>query len=174
LRYFRLMVDERVKHRVEPAALSPLQVEAILSNSPMKEPQDTPLFLAVHTDQRTIYPDLLEFPIPLVSDRLKAILVKYMPGLEWEAAILTDFQQARQDVYWVLRPPIVDCLSAQTEWYPNDTLKHLVLRQGEVESPVFRIAGLIEPHIYIHLSVAESLLRRPSTGIRVQRIEIEH
>lgn len=168
------MVDERVKHRVEPAALSPLQVEAILSNSPMKEPQDAPLFLAVHTDQRTIYPDFLEFPIPLVSDRLKALLEKYMPGLEWEVAILTDFQQARQDVYWVLRPPFIDCLSAQTEWYSNDTLKRLVLRQGEMESPVFRIAGLIEPHIYIHLSVAESLLRRSFTGIRVQRVEIEH
>lgn len=164
MRYFRLMVDERVKHRVE----------AILSNAPMKEPQDAPLFLAVHTDQRTIYPDFLEFPIPLVSDRLKALLEKYMPGLEWEAAILTDFQQARQDVYWVLRPPIIDCLSAKTEWYPNDTLKRLVLRQGEMESPVFRIERLIEPHIYIHLSVAESLLRRSFTGIRVQRVEIEH
>lgn len=174
MRYFRLMMDERVKHRVEPAALSPLQVEAILSNAPMKEPQDAPLFLDVHTDQRTIYPDFLEFPMPLVSDRLKALLEKYMPGLEWEAAILTDFQQARQDVYWVLRPPMVDCLSAQTEWYPNDVLKHLVLKQGEMESPVFRITGLIEPHIYIHLSVAESLLRRSFTGIRVQRIEMEH
>lgn len=44
---------------------------------------------------------------------------------------------------------------------------------GEVESPVFRIKGLIEPHIYIHLAVAESLLRRFFTGIRVQRVEME-
>lgn len=173
MRYFRLMMDERVKHRVEPAALSPLQVEDILTGTQGQKQQDDPLFLAVHTDQRTIYPDFLEFPMPLVSDRLKAILEKYMPGMEWEAAILTDFQQARQDVYWVLRPPIVDCLSAQTEWYPNDTLKRLVLRQGVMESPVFRIGGLIEPHIYIHLAVAESLLRRSFTGIRVQRIEME-
>ncbi|MFK4303943.1 hypothetical protein ABH892_004071 [Paenibacillus sp. RC254] len=174
MRYFRLMVDERVKHRVEPAALSPLQVEDILTDAPMKGPQDEPLFLDVHTDQRTIYPDFLEFPLPLMSDRLKALLEKYMPGLEWKAAILTDFQQARQDVYWMLRPPIVDCVSAQTEWYPNDVLKHLVLKKGDIPSPVFRIAGLIEPHIYIHLAVAESLLRRSFTGIRVQRIEMEH
>lgn len=172
MRYFRLMVDERVKHRVEPAALSPLQVEDILTGT--QGLQDDPLFLAVHTDPRTIYPDFLEFPLPLVSDRLKALLEKYLPGLEWKAAILTNFQQARQDVYWVLRPPLVDCLSAQTEWYPNETLKRLVLRQGKMESPVFRIGGLIEPHIYIHLSVAESLLRRSFTGIQVQRIEMEH
>jgi len=74
----------------------------------------------------------------------------------------------------VLRPPMVDCLSVQTELYPNDVLKYLVLKQGDIPSPVFRIAGLIEPHIYIHLSVAESLLRRSFTGIRVQRIEMEH
>ncbi|WP_043922594.1 hypothetical protein [Paenibacillus terrae] len=168
------MMDERVKHRVEPAALSPLQVEDILTETPGQEQQDDPLFLAVHTDSRTVYPDFLEFPLPLVSDRMKALLEKYMPGLEWRAAILTDFQQARQEVYWVLRPPMVDLLSSQTEWYPNDTLKRLILRQGEMEPPVFRIEGLIEPHIYIHLAVAESLLRRSFTGIRVQRIEMEH
>ncbi|KJD46851.1 hypothetical protein [Paenibacillus terrae] len=167
------MVDERVKHRVEPAALSPLQVEDILTGTQGQKQQDDPLFLAVHTDSRTVYPDFLEFPLPLVSDRLKALLEKYMPGLEWKAAILTDFQQARQDVYWVLHPPMVDCLSAQTEWYPNDMLKRLILRQGEMESSVFRIEGMIEPHIYIHLAVAESLLRRSFTGIRVQRVEME-
>ncbi|CCC83118.1 hypothetical protein PPM_0181 [Paenibacillus polymyxa M1] len=172
MRYFRLMVDERVKHRVEPAALSPLQVEDILTGA--QGQQDDPLFLAVYTDPRTVYPDFLEYPLPLVSDRMKALLEKYMPGLEWRAAILTDFQQARQEVYWVLRPPKMDRLSAQTEWYPNETLKRLILRQGEMESPVFRIVGLIEPHIYIHLAVAESLLRRSFTGIRVQRIEMEH
>ncbi|MBP1172898.1 hypothetical protein JOD82_003470 [Paenibacillus sp. 1182] len=174
MRYFRLMVDERVKHRVEPAALTPLQVEDILTETQGQKQQDDPLFLAVHTDSRTVYPDLLEFPLPLVSDRLKALLEKYMPGLKWKAAVLTNFQQVRQEVYWVLRPPMVDCLSAQTEWYPNDTLKHLVLKPGDIPSSVFRIVGLIEPHIYIHLAVAESLLRRSFTGIRVQRIEMEH
>ncbi|SUA98375.1 Uncharacterised protein [Paenibacillus thiaminolyticus] len=173
MRYFRLMVDERVKNRVEPAAMSPLQVTDILTETQGQKQQEASLFLAVHTDPHTVYPDFLEFPLPLVSDRMKALLEQYMPGLEWRAAILTDFQQARQDVYWLLRPPMEDCLSAQTEWYPNQTLKRLVLRQGEVESPVFRIKGLIEPHIYIHLAVAESLLRRFFTGIRVQRVEME-
>lgn len=173
MRYFRLMVDERIKHRVEPASLSPLQVEDILSdhNNNMQT-EETPLFLAVHTDSRTVYPDFIEFPLPLVSDAMKALLEKYMPGLEWKAAILTDFQQARQDVYWVLRPPAVDCLSTQTEWYPDHTLKHLVLRREPIESPIFRIADLLEAHIYIDLAVAESLLRRPFTGVRVQKVEM--
>lgn len=171
MRYFRLIVDERVKNRVEPAAMSPLQVKDILTENQGQKQQEDPLFLAVHTHPQTVYPDFLEFPLPLASDRMKSLLEKYMPGLEWRAAILTDFKQARQDLYWLLRPPLVDCLSEQTEWYPNHTLKRLVLRQGEVESPVFRIRGLIEPHIYIHLAVAESLLRRSFTGIRVQRVE---
>ncbi|WP_176718109.1 hypothetical protein [Paenibacillus kribbensis] len=171
MRYFRLMVDERVKHRVEPASLSPLQVEDILSDN-RAQAEDTPLFLAVHTDSQTVYPDFLEYPLPLVSDSMKALLEKYMPGLEWKAAILTDFQQARQDVYWVLRPPVVDCLSVQTEWYPDHTLKHLVLRHGKIDSSIFRIAGLMEAHIFIDLAVAESLLRRPFTGVRVQKIEM--
>ncbi|MGG4207625.1 hypothetical protein ABEW60_25145 [Paenibacillus jamilae] len=44
MRYFRLMVDERVKHRVEPAALSPLQVEDILTGTQGQKQQDDPLF----------------------------------------------------------------------------------------------------------------------------------
>ncbi|MFU1798273.1 hypothetical protein ACM1RC_30755 [Paenibacillus azoreducens] len=173
MRYFRLKVDERVKNRVELAPMSPLQVKDILKETQGQKQQEDPLFLAVHTNPQTVYPDFLEFPLPLVSDQVKVLLEKYVPGLEWRAAILTDFQQARQDIYWLLRPPMEDCLSAQTEWYPNHTLKRLVLRQGELESPIFRIRGLIEPHIYIHLAVAESLLRRSLTGIRVQRVEME-
>ncbi|AOK93039.1 hypothetical protein AOU00_17115 [Paenibacillus polymyxa] len=165
------MVDERVKHQVETAPLAPLQVEDILSGHTIQT-EDTPLFLAVHTDPRTVYPDFLEFPLPLVSDSMKALLEKYMPELEWKAAILTDFQQARQDVYWVLRPPVVDCLSSQTEWYPDHTLKQLVLKYEKIEPSIFRIAGLLEAHIYINLAVAESLLRRPFTGVRVQKVEM--
>lgn len=44
MRYFRLMVDERIKHRVEPASLSPLQVENILSDS-RTQAENTHLFL---------------------------------------------------------------------------------------------------------------------------------
>lgn len=111
--------------------------------------------------------------MPLVSDRMRALLAQYMPGLAWKSAILSDIRQARQDAYWLLRPPVVECLSPQTLWYPNGTLKHLVLRHGDIQAPVFRIAGLMEPYIYIQLAVAESLLRRSFTGIGVQRVEME-
>lgn len=170
MRYYRLMVDERVKHRVETAPLSPLQVEDILSGHTLQA-EDTPVSSSTYRS-RTVYPDFLEFPLPLVSDSMKALLEKYMPELEWKAAILTDFQKARQDVYWVLRPPVVDCLSSQTEWYPDHTLKQLVLKHGKIESSIFRIAGLLEARIYINLAVAESLLRRPFTGVRVQKVEM--
>ncbi|AIQ15250.1 hypothetical protein [Paenibacillus durus] len=171
MRYFRLMTDERVQHRVEPASMSPLQIESIMSDH-RSQTEDSPLFLTVHTDSQTVFPDFLEFPVPLVSDPMKELLEKVVPGLEWKAAILTDFQRARQEVYWVLRPPKKDCLSSQTEWYPNHTLKHLVLKYGNIESPIFRIAGLMEPYVYIDLAVAECLLRRPFIGVRVQRVEM--
>ncbi|WP_438497074.1 hypothetical protein [Paenibacillus sp. IHBB 3054] len=172
MRIFRLTVDERVKHRVEPASLTKLQLDALWGAGAQAE-DETPLFLAVHMDQRTVYPDFLEFPLPLVSDRMRALLAQYMPGLAWKSAILSDIRQARQDAYWVLRPPVVECLSPQTLWYPNGTLKHLVLRHGDIQAPVFRISGLMEPYIYIQLAVAESLLRRSFTGIGVQRVEME-
>jgi hypothetical protein len=168
-----MMADERVKHRVEPSSLSRLQVEEVMTTTRSAEVWETPLFLSIHTEQRTVYPDFLEYPLPLVSDRVRGLLEKYIPELAWKAAILTDFEHARQEAYWVLRPPVVDCLSNQSERYPDQTLKRLVLRQVEGMSPVLRIAGLLEPYIYIHLSVAESLLRRPLTGVRVERIEME-
>lgn len=173
MRYFRLIADERVKYRVQPSSLSHLQMGDVMAATQPAEVRETPLFLSVHTDQRTVYPDFLEYPLPLVSDRVKSLLEKYMPELAWKAAILTDFEHARQVAYWVLRPPVVDCLSSQSERYPDETLKRLILRQVEGMPPVMRIAGLLEPYIYIHLAVAESLLRRSLTGIRVERIEME-
>lgn len=61
LRYFRLMVDERVKNRVEPAAMSPLQVTDILTETQGQKQQEASLFLSVHTDPHTVYPDFWNF-----------------------------------------------------------------------------------------------------------------
>ncbi|GAA0134817.1 hypothetical protein YSY43_16570 [Paenibacillus sp. YSY-4.3] len=172
MRYFRLMMDDRIKHRIEPVPLSSLSMKSGMQMT-LSQEEDAPLFLAVHIHSQSMFPDFLEYPVPLVSNRMKVLLEKYRPGMEWRAAILTDLKQSRQEVYWVLRPPAEECLSDSTERYPDHTLKHLVLQYGKATSPIFQIADLIEPYIFIDLALAESLLRRPFIGIRLERVEME-
>ncbi|MNJ46984.1 hypothetical protein D3C77_421270 [compost metagenome] len=172
MRYFRLRMDERVKHRIEPVPLSSLSTKNVMRITESPE-EEAPLFLAVQLHSQSVLPDFLEYPVPLVSGRMRALLEKYVPGMEWRAAILTDLKQAKQEVYWVLRPPKEVCLSDSTERYPDHTLKHLVFQYRKDMSPIFRIADVMEPYIFINLALAESLLRRPLIGIRLERVEIE-
>lgn len=172
MRYYRLRMDERIKHRIEPLPLSSLSMKSGMQMT-LSQEDDAPLFLAIQLHSQSMFPDFLEYPVPLVSNRMKALLEKYVPGIEWRAAILTDLKEARQEVYWVLRPPEEDCLSDSTERYPDRTLKHLVLQYGKDLSPIFQIAEVMEPYIFINLALAESLLRRPFIGIRLERVEVE-
>ncbi|WP_110930196.1 hypothetical protein [Paenibacillus bouchesdurhonensis] len=172
MRYYRLRMDERIKPRIEPVPLSSLPMKSGLQRMESLE-EEAPLFLAVQIHSQSVFPDFLEYPVPLVSGGIRALLEKYTPGLEWRAAILTDLKQAKQEVYWVLRPPVEKCLSDRTEWYPDHTLKRLVLQYMKDMPPIFQIADVMEPYLFINLALAESLLRRPFIGIRLERVEIE-
>jgi len=172
VRYYRLKMDDRIKHRIEPVPLSSLSMKSGMQMT-LSQEENAPLFLAIQLHSQSMFPDFLEYPVPLVSNRMKALLEQYRPGMEWRAAILTDLKEARQEVYWVLRPPKENCLSDSTERYPDRTLKHLVLQYGKDTSPIFQIADLMEPYIFINLALAESLLRRPFIGVRLERVEME-
>ncbi|WP_458122138.1 hypothetical protein [Paenibacillus sp. Z6-24] len=173
MRYFQLLADERIIHRIQPSAWSLLQQQELLGAISAPGEEQLPLTVHVQEDRHTIYPDLLDSPVPLVSDRVKSLLELFLPDTGWRAVMLTDIRRGSQHLYWLLQPPVIDALSEQTTFRPDGTLKHLVLDHDKIDQPLFRISGLREPYVYVNLAAAESLLRRSYTGIRLLRIPIE-
>ncbi|WP_017813074.1 hypothetical protein [Paenibacillus shenyangensis] len=173
MRYFQLLADDRLIHRIHPPAWSLLQQQELLRTVSLPGEEQLPLTVQVQEDSHTIYPDLLDSPAPLVSDAVKQLLELFLPDTGWRAVMLTDIRRGSQHLYWLLQPPVIDAISDQTTFQPDGTLQQLVLSHTKINQPVFRVAGLREPYVYVNLAAAESLLRRSYIGLRLKRIPTE-
>ena len=110
----------------------------------------------------------------LISDAVKQLVEKYVPNMPFKAVVLTDMPKLMQTLYWLVIPPRVRCLSAQTEFHLDGTLKKLVIDE-QLAAPYsfFQIEGIKEQFIVVNIELAESILRRDFRGIRLQKIQTE-
>ena len=74
-----------------------------------------------------VYIDFIEKPIALLADPVKQLVEKYEPRLPFKAVVLVDIPKLKQTLYWLAIPPKVACLSAQTEFNLDGTLKSSLL-----------------------------------------------
>lgn len=128
----------------------------------------------VENQKENMYPDLIEAPLPLLSNRLKKVFSSFEKHIQCSCAILTDPVLRTQEIYWLFALERLECLGDETEFYPNSTLKKLVLNRRCIgEHSVFRIHGIREKQIVIRFDVAESILRRPMVGIKLERVDCQ-
>lgn len=128
----------------------------------------------VDNQKENVYPDLIEAPLPLLSNRLKEIFNSFEKNIQCSCAILSDPVLRTQEIYWLFALERLECLGDGTEFYPDSTLKKLVLNRSLIgEHSVFRIHGIREKQIIIRFDVAESILRRPVVGIKLERVNCQ-
>ncbi|MCR8979565.1 serine protease [Brevibacillus laterosporus] len=172
--YFILSQDNRILDAVEPAGLTSLLTKEMLTEETVHLLDELVLQVPIQQREHVTYVDFIQRPFPLLSDRLKQLVVKYVPKMLCKAVVLADREQMRQDLYWVFVPPRIDCLSDKTEFYQDNTMKRLILDQNKIgRRSFFRINGIREEHLVVNLGLAESILRRDFTGIQLQKVELE-
>jgi hypothetical protein len=174
MNYFIISQDERIHNAIEPIGVSQVITRELLEEEQLRNMDKLILEFSVKEKTTTEYVDFIQRPIPLLSDNCKQIMEKYAPKMYFKSVVLVDRKKMRQDTYWLIAPPRISCLSSESEFHKNNTLKRLVIHE-EKAAPykIFRIDGILEDYIIISLDVAESLLRRGFTGIRLKKIEKE-
>ena len=108
----------------------------------------------------------------LVSDRMKLLLEQYLLEQEWQPCAFVDPQKKAEKTFWFLPP-----LSYQPEQvtYASNGLPCAVcVKQEDFANKSPGISCLQNPKrsplVLVHLSVAESILRRGYCGLELQRI----
>lgn len=174
--YFRLARDERIRDAVYPGELKKF-IEHVPFHPPKLEviwdEEVIPVNLKPGSQSR--YTDFLEEPTPLVSGPFKEILAEYAPGMRVKQVVLLDLsgRPPRQESYWLILPERVDCLSDQTAFNVNGTLKQLVIDPAKLTGKcVVQVGGVMETLLIVRLDVAESLLRRELTGFKLERVRL--
>ncbi|WP_270169005.1 pentapeptide repeat-containing protein [Paenibacillus sp. SYP-B4298] len=171
--YFKLMADTRAKETLQVPELGKVYGELLrggLARGAALPEQGEPLHVAIQAQAAVVYPDLIEHPVPLVSDRLKRVLEMYVPAADWQLVVLADVARCRQELYWVPLLQVIAGAGEGTEWHRDGTVRQLVLNSSQVTSAVFRVQEMHSLAIYVELAVAESILRRGMTGIRLEPV----
>lgn len=172
MQYFVMKQDKRVENIITFPDF-PGDKHAVLLKDQAETFNDiTTLFVEGHSDK--IYPDFIENPVFLVSEELKKVLEMYDSTLIFKTVVLSNVKEQTQKVYWLVLTDILDALSEKTEFYKNGWEKRVVIDEKKVkEHKIFQIKGLQKNELFIHLDVAESILRRNFKCIKLKKIETE-
>lgn len=124
--------------------------------------------------ENTVYPDLIVKSLYLVSDPVRELLKVYVPELLTRIALLRDVERMQQKLYWMIAPPMMNCLGEGTEFQPGGMLRRLVVDRKRTEGrPLIRISGIRESYVLVNLALAESLLRRGFSGMKFHEVTME-
>lgn len=160
MEYFVLSQDETFKNAVTidedrlPEEIKTIRspgrkINLDLQNVPFKERSFN---LMVKGNVNNYYSDLIEIPLLLISDQLKMVFCSYETRMQCNCTILSDRVNKIQKVYWLCVLEKVDCLGEDTEFYPDHSLKKLVLDEKKIGNRKnFQVSGIRERQVPSHL-----------------------
>ncbi|MCM3340837.1 MULTISPECIES: hypothetical protein [unclassified Paenibacillus] len=170
--YFILSQDERILDAVEPAGIAEAIPKDMLIEARADELTAMNLQFPVRESRHIEYVDFIERPVPLLSDKLKQLIEKFLPRQQYYPVGLVDFARMRQDVYWLTLPLRINCLSDKSEYHRNGMLKRPVLDRDKAGNrPLFQIDHIYETILIVNLSLAESILRRDFYGLKLKKLD---
>ncbi len=173
MRFFTMEQDRSLTDRIELRDFDILgQRHLFLKKDADRINDSTTLYLADKTGETA--PDFIQSPIFLVSDVVKKVLDMYEDDMIFKTVALVDKKKGDILVYHTLLLEPFDMLSEKAEFYPNGSVKRLVLDKEKIgEHKVFLLEDKRFPNPFVSLEVVESLLRRHVTGIIWKEVEVE-
>lgn len=172
MQYFSVNQDKKVQDFISFTDFKTEEHANLLKEDAETFNDITTLFVEGQGD--SIYPDFIENPVFLVSDELKKVLNMYDSTLVFKTVILSNLKEQTQKVYWLVLADSLDVLDEKTEFYKNGWEKKIVIDEKKVQGhKIFQINGLKKSQLFIHLDVAESILRRNFKCIELKKIETE-
>ena len=169
--YFEIEQDKRIRNRfqfrdIESAVREEFEPEEV------GQIQEISVLFTLG-DRDSIYPDVIDAPVFLVSDSLKKLLSAYDPEVIYRRVALNLVEERIQKKYWLLLTEKIDCLDGSSEQYANGWDKRIVLNREQIgRRRVFKVRDIRVPRVFVNLEVAESILRRNFEGILLRPVEV--
>lgn len=171
--YFRLTMSHRV-HRPLTVIGLPKTYQRVRESETFDR-LNRAIVAYFRADAHEEVPAVLNEPSFLINDEFKQLFQLYLP--EMKAKMIQLFAGEKDNheshLYWLPYFEPMPCLHKSTEWYPDGSIKQMVLDQNLLPmEPIFRVGGILEYRVIVELSVAESILRRSPYGIELTPVEV--
>lgn len=169
--YFELEQDKRIRNRFRFRDIEST-VRGEFEPEEFNQIQDISVLFTLG-DKDSVYPDVVDAPVFLVSDALKKLLSAYDPEVMYRRIALNQVKERMQKKYWLLLTEKIDCLDECSEQHANGWDKRIVLNRERIgRRRVFKVNGIRVPRVFVNLEVSESILRREFKGIVLRPVEV--
>ncbi|CUU48318.1 hypothetical protein [Clostridium beijerinckii] len=168
MKYFEILEDSRILYKYKIEDLEWQQIEGeIIGTGYFKGNEDN-------------MPDFINYKKEfLVSLELKAVLEMYTDDVKSNLITFNNIETKAQKEYYSVEPPLVEGLGESTTYNKDNTVKERVLSHKKLQN--YKVFGLKElvptkfsrPHIFVHLDIVESALRRGLWGINFDEMVVE-
>lgn len=121
------------------------------------------------------FPDLLCRPFVMVSDIIMHTIMMYDSEITYRGIKLWHRESGTNASYFIPLLDEIACLSEQTRYNVtgNRIVEPILSRKEIGEAAVFTIKGYDKKCIVGRLDFVESILRRGSSGIRLEEVEVD-
>jgi len=105
----------------------------------------------------------------LISDRVKLLFEKYLPYNKWIMNGYVDIEKGTQAVFWQMK--LFEYIQLEGTVFRNDGIVRKISLVDSSTPVIFKVKsprGVVSD--IVHVSVAESLLRRKYLGLKLTRL----
>lgn len=108
-------------------------------------------------------PDFTLHPCPLLSDRFKELLERYLPSMNFIPCVM---EGKGKPEFWAFHPK--EQAAENARFQPDGSVSAV---QPMGLTPIFKVSNYKKDSYVINLALAESLLRRGYVNLGLERIE---
>lgn len=160
--YFFMYPDKRLQNVVQ--IIQPIRH---LEHPVIEQGKDIlkPMIVSVKEHPRNVYPDYMDEPLRLISEKFKRMMSKYQPDIIFRTVVLLEMKTNRQKVYHLMAAPEIECAAAESARNLKGHVEQFVLDEEKVGANRIFCASDYGNRLIVRLDVAESILRRTPDGI---------
>jgi hypothetical protein len=113
-----------------------------------------------YVEAGVVFTDFIENPVHLISNGLWAIFDELqLSGVFYKPVLLANTQKMSQNLYWLIVPRKIDCLSRESEFNKDGTLKTLKIDKEKIGlNKIFKIEGITEELIILHQDIVNAII----------------
>lgn len=169
MRYFTISQSEKLRNVISIWGFHE-RSRINFTRQELEQVKDVMIFYFEGSEE-SIFPDLITFPVYLISAKMKKIIESYEAGVIFKPCILINLENRIQKTYYLLSLDPVDCISNETTYYHNGWIERLVIDSRRAQSKwIFQISTAGNDYLIAAMDVTESMLRRNPQGIVIKEI----
>lgn len=172
MKYFVLKQDRTLENAIEIEGFNNSQKMTLLKEDEEKYNDSSTVY--VKGNENSIYPDLIQAPVLLISDELHKLFKLYENTIIYKIAVFTNLEMETQKVYRLVLPELLDALSDKAVYFKNGWIDKIVLDSSKIgDYNIFQIKAGVDYYFIVSLDVVESMLKRGLfVGIKFEEVEV--